>query len=96
MSIPNLTKCRANLSASGTIDGDRSTSRGPYVFLLYASADRERAFRVADLLESNGLPVMGATDYDAAWAEGRTMSQKRAIKPASDTSDPQGMEFGRR
>jgi hypothetical protein len=28
-----------------------------YVFLSYASADRERAFRVADLLEASGISV---------------------------------------
>src|SRR5712692_2209975 len=29
----------------------------PYIFLSYASADRERALRIADLLEVHGIPV---------------------------------------
>ena len=29
----------------------------PYVFLSYASADRERALRIADLLEGQGVRV---------------------------------------
>ena len=31
--------------------------RGPYVFLSYASADRERALHLADLLEARGVSV---------------------------------------
>src|SRR5258708_2957744 len=33
------------------------TPAGPYVFLSYASADRERALRIADLLEKQGVSV---------------------------------------
>lgn len=32
-------------------------SKAPYVFLSYSSTDRARALRVADLLESHGVPV---------------------------------------
>ena len=30
---------------------------GPYAFVSYASAERERALRIADLLEGQGVPV---------------------------------------
>jgi hypothetical protein len=35
----------------------QQTSPGPYVFLSYASADREQELRVADLLTERGLGV---------------------------------------
>src|SRR5712692_3023265 len=44
----------------------------PFVFLSYASADRERALRIADLLESRGVAVwidrksvVGGTSWSA-------------------------------
>src|ERR1700680_2194830 len=49
----------------------------PYVFLSYASADRERALHVADLLAANGIPVWidrksiaGGTSWSAEIVEG--------------------------
>jgi TIR domain len=49
----------------------------PYVFLSYASADRERAFLIADLLESKGVSVWidrrsiaGGTSWSAEIVEG--------------------------
>jgi hypothetical protein len=33
------------------------TSVGPYVFLSYASVDRERALKIADLLAGRGIGV---------------------------------------
>jgi class 3 adenylate cyclase len=40
-----------------TDPGSGSTAKAPYVFLSYASAERERALKVADALETNGVGV---------------------------------------
>jgi hypothetical protein len=36
---------------------DSPLQRAGYIFLIYASADRERALRIADLIEAAGVSV---------------------------------------
>ena len=55
----------------------QSERPAPYVFLSYASADRERALRIADLLEAHGVSVWidrksiaGGTSWTAEIVEG--------------------------
>src|SRR5438132_9554742 len=41
----------------GTVMATPSEHPVPYVFLSYASTDRERALHIADLIEANGISV---------------------------------------
>ena len=69
----------------------------PYIFLSYASVDRERALRVTDLLEARGISVWidrksiaGGTSWTGEIVEGikGCVSRRRCSPGRSSTSWP--------